>query len=450
MSNNAPRKKRLVELGPESLADALLRLAEHNDSANDLVELLIATPQENVKKFQSKITGLKRSRRFIRWGESYGFSLELMQHFELLKQGAEDPVTGCNMVAKFFETDSVTFNRCDDSSGHIGDVFRHDAAELFSAYARQCSDKEWVADLVLKLNKKDDFGVRDSLIDRAAEYLPESVIRTLIDRIQQMSDSESDQYNKRHWLHLIESLARQIRDPELYLKTRKASWDSLNANAWLDIAEVYLESGNAQTALEWLEKISDNDVVQVSRRDTLLLEVYAQLGQSGKQEDIAWKQFHNCRTVAAFDSLLHVIGNDRCDSVLQEELPKIHANKNLSLTDAAFLVDMDLVNEAGAYVLERAELLNGDYYSHLLPLAKTLEESKHPLPATVVYRALLDSILQRGKSTIYHHGVRYLKKLDRLASDIDDWKNRADHQAYVHELRQTHGKKYAFWEKYGG
>lgn len=442
------RKSRLVELGPESLADALLRLAEHNDLANDLVERLVATPRENVKKFQAKMAGLKRSRRFIRWGESYEFSLELLQHFELLKQGAEDPVTGCKMVATFFKTDDATFNRCDDSSGHVGDVFRHDATELFSAYAKQCSDKEWLADLVFEINKEDDFGVRSSLINCAADYLPETVIRSLIHRMQQMADSEPDQDDKRHWLYLIESLARQIKDPDLYVKTRQASWHSPNANAWLDIAGVYLESGDAQTALEWLEKISDNDVVQVSRRDTMLLEVYTRLGQSGKQEDIAWKQFHSYRTTTTLDSLLKVIGKDQRESVLQGELPKIHANKSLSLTDAAFLVDMGLQSEAGRYVLERTELLNGDFYYDLVPLAKTLEESDYPLPATCIYRALLDSILKRGKSTIYHHGVRYLKKLDRLASDIDDWNNRADHQTYVHELRQTHGKKYAFWEKY--
>ena len=181
----------------------------------------------------------------------------------------------------------------------------------------------------------------------------------------------------------------------------------------------------------------------------MLLEVYGHLGQSGKQEDIAWKQFHSCRTTVALDELLKVIGKDRRESVVQGELPKIHANKNLSLTDTAFLVDMGLMADAGDYVLERAELLDGDHYYYLLPLAKALEENRYPLPATAVYRALLDSILRRGKSTIYHHGVRYLKKLDRLAPDVDDWKNVADHQAYVQELRQTHGKKSAFWAKYG-
>ncbi len=448
-STNNTKRKRLVELGPESLADALLQLAGHNDTADELVERLIATPRENVRKFQAKLTGLKRSRRFIRWGESYEFSHELKQLLEVLKEGAENPAMGSKLVVKFFKCDEAIFERCDDSSGHVGDVFRYDATELFSTYAQRCSSKEWLADLVFDLNKQDPYGVRDALIHCVAEYLPESVVRYLIHRMQQTADEELDKYEKQHWLHLIESLARQIRDPELFLRTRTAYRGSLNANAWLDIAGVYLASGDAQTALEWLEKISDDDVLQTSRRDTMLLEVYGQLGQSQKQEEIAWKKFRSCRTVTALKELLEVIGKERHDTVVQEELPKIHANKNLSLTDADFLVDLSLMDEAGDYVLERAEQLDGDHYYSLLPLAKALEESGYPLPALVVYRSLLDSILRRGKSTIYHHGVRYLKKLDRLAADVDDWKNVSDHQSYVQKLRQTHGRKSAFWSKYG-
>ncbi|MDG5766054.1 hypothetical protein QA596_01160 [Balneolales bacterium ANBcel1] len=447
---NDSRKKRLAELGPDALSDALLQLAEQNDIANELVERLIATPEENVKKFKAKLAGLKRSRRFIRWGESYGFSLELQQLLEMLKEGADDPVTGSKLVAKFYECDEATLGRCDDSSGYIGDVFRYDAAEIFSTYAQRCSDKEWLADLVFDLNKHDGYGVRDALIHRASEYLPESVIRSLIHRIQQTADAESDEYHKRHWLLLIESLARQIRDPELFLKTRQASWDSLNANAWLDIAEVYLESGDAQSALGWLEKISDEDVNQVSRRDRLLLDVYGKLGKSQNQKDIAWRRFRSSRTFDGLQELLAVIGKDQYDAVLQEELPKILADSELSPTHAAFLVDLGLMEEAGDYILERAEQLNGDFYSNLLPLAKALEQAGYPLPATVVYRSLLDSILRRGKSTIYHHGVRYLKKLDRLATEVDDWKKVHDHQAYVRELRERHGRKTSFWGKYEG
>jgi hypothetical protein len=36
----------------ESLAEALLELAEQSDAADDLVERLLATPSENIQRFK--------------------------------------------------------------------------------------------------------------------------------------------------------------------------------------------------------------------------------------------------------------------------------------------------------------------------------------------------------------------------------------------------------------
>lgn len=94
-----------------------------------------------------------------------------------LKSGVDDPITGVELVAAFYEADSTIFEMCDDSSGNIGDVFRHDAKEFFVDYASRCSDKEKIADIILKVNQKDNYGIRDTLIDCAGECLPEEVIR---------------------------------------------------------------------------------------------------------------------------------------------------------------------------------------------------------------------------------------------------------------------------------
>jgi hypothetical protein len=40
------KKQQLIELGAGALADALLELASRDDSASDLVDRMIATPEE--------------------------------------------------------------------------------------------------------------------------------------------------------------------------------------------------------------------------------------------------------------------------------------------------------------------------------------------------------------------------------------------------------------------
>ncbi len=243
------KKRRLADLGAEALADAFLELATHDDAADDLVERLIATPKENINRFKKKLSSLKRSRRFIQWGESAAFAHELETLLQDLKTGVDDPCLGAELSVAFYETDKGVLGNCDDSSGHVGDVYRFDAKELFIGYAQCCGAKDWLANLVIKLSLKDDYGVRDTLIDCAVEYLPEPNIRVMIQKLQGLADKEKEEYQKRHWFHLVESLARQIKDAPLFEKTRIASWGKLSTAACVDIAQVYLENGDARTSL---------------------------------------------------------------------------------------------------------------------------------------------------------------------------------------------------------
>ena len=136
------RKQKLIDLGAETLAQALLDIAVSSDAADDLIERLIATPDENVQRFKKKLAGLKRSRRFIDWRSSSGFARDLEMLLQDVKAGVTDPLTGVKLVAAFYETDESVFDRCDDSSGRVGDVFRFDAKELFMEYASCCPDKD--------------------------------------------------------------------------------------------------------------------------------------------------------------------------------------------------------------------------------------------------------------------------------------------------------------------
>jgi hypothetical protein len=310
------RKQKLMDLGVEHLADALLELAVQSDAAGDMVERLIATPKGNIQRFKKKLSGLKYSQHFIDWRASAGFARELEVFLKNLKAGVSDPLTGVALVAAFYETDSGVLGHCDDSSGHVGDVFRYDAKELFVDYASRCPDKDKVAGTILKLNRKDGYGVRDALIDCAGECLPESSIRTMISALQKLADDESDEYKMRHHLRLIESLARQIKDAKLFEQTRIASWENLSTAALIDIARVYLESGDVQTAYSWLGKIPEDETYQASERDKLLLEIYRRLGDDKKLTELQYRIFRLYRSTETLQELLDVIGNDRRDEVI--------------------------------------------------------------------------------------------------------------------------------------
>ncbi len=271
----------------------------------------------------------------------------------------------------------------------------------------------------------------------------------MILRLQELSDSESDQSDRRHWYHQIESLAQQIKDAPLFEKTRRASWGTTSTASRIDIAEAYFESGDPQTALSWLQRISEEEAFQENERDELYLKVFGQMGDHEGQSEVAWQIFRRSRSARTLDQLVAVQGEDRRDEVVEGEVLEILRDQALSYVDAAFLTEIARFDAVGTYLVDRADKLDGDYYDRLLPIAEVMEATAHPLAASVVYRALLESILKKARSKIYHYAVRYLKKLDLLAGTVPDWGQIDDHKTYFDQMQAKHKRKTSFWSKYG-
>jgi hypothetical protein len=109
-----------------------------------------------------------------------------------------------------------------------------------------------------------------------------------------------------------------------------------------------------------------------------------------------------------------------------------------------FLVTWPALDQAAHLVLARANELNGNFYEVLAPAAAALE-TKHPLAATVLRRALIDFALERNRTKRYQHAARHLEECESLAYQIDDFGRFETHEAYVKRLKAQHGRKSAFW-----
>ena len=442
------KRDKLIALGPEKLADALLAMAGNYDEVDELVERLVATPEEKVKRFKAKLNGLKRSRRFIDWREAGAFAGKLSGLLADLEEGLEDGKTGVELTARFFECDRAVFERCDDSSGMVGDVFRHDAAKLFARFAAECPDKKWLAKRIVKLFGNNDYGARDYLLESAARFLPEDNLRGLVDKFRQLGEEEKNEYQQRSWYRGVEELADQLGDALLFEKARLAAWGEPGTAACLDIAAVYLKNGEPQTALAWINRDKEPGSFMADERDKLLQAIYTELGESEKVEKIAWKRFCAHRSERSLEELLTVIGVEKKETVIAEQAREILAEKRFRESDAGFLLQTACLDQAENYLLQSVEQFNGDFYGSILPLAQNMEKAERHLAASMLYRALLDSILKRGQTKTYPHGIRYLKKLDTLASAVSNWQQFPSHEIYKKLLRLAHGRKHSFWGKY--
>ncbi len=403
---------------------------------------------ESIKRIKAQLAGQKRGRRFIDYRESGSYARKLEALVCEIDRLVEDPRLGVELVAAFIETDSAVLGRADDSNGSIGDVYSTDACDIFLRYATQCKDKAWLCDLLLRLYEHDEYCVRDSLIANAACFLPEPMLRGLVDEFWSLAEQMSDDYQRFHWLLGIEAIARQLKDARLFEQACLAKWPELPTTGCLDIAEVHFESGDANSALKWLERVPHDETFKADERDRLLLKITVELGFRDKAEEVAWRIFRRCRDGDTLELLLKVVGPEKREQIIHGETEAILRLAELSYSDVVFLIDMERLDDAERCVTERYEQLDGDYYTQLLPWAKVFETHGRPIVTCLIYRALLASILGRGQSRYYHHGVRYLRKLDELAPKVSDWGELVSHPEYMSNLLLDHKRKVSFWARY--
>lgn len=402
-----------------------------------------------VRQFKAALSRIKRRTKFITWRESGAYSNELSSILLDLKEAARDPRTGVELVASFFRADENIFNMCDDSSGNVGQVFTFDACDLFAHYSAQCSDKPWLTGVLLDIQREDNYGVRDCLIDAASRFLPEPEIRSIIDRLWILSDAETSIYDKRHWLYRIESLARQIHDAPLFERAMRASVEGeIHLRGCITLAEVYLESGDAPTAVKWLGFLPTDAGHLAQERDDLLLAIHDKLGNRREAADTAWRIFRRFRHESTFNSLLKHIGPHDREHLIDEETRMILESEKLSYSDTRFLIWLGHADDAESHLLSHVNEIDGNRYGDILPIGDLMEQAGKYLVASLLYRALLESILARAISKYYTHGVRYLRKLDALAPNVGNWRQFLTHENYQARLEKLHARKSSFWERY--
>lgn len=150
----------------------MVESAVYDDRVRDFAERMASSPQENVGRVNDKIEILK-SREFAHYGDEVNrMWVELQALGQDIKAAASDPVVGLELVAAVFRIDGAIMNNCDDSLDEIGSFFTDDLTEIFVSLASSFRNKEWIRDLVIELCRNDEYGVREKLLDRVAEYLP--------------------------------------------------------------------------------------------------------------------------------------------------------------------------------------------------------------------------------------------------------------------------------------
>ena len=167
------------------------------------------------------------------------------------------------------------------------------------------------------------------------------------------------------------------------------------------------------------------------------------LGRGDEAQALRWGRFERELDAPMLRTFLAKLPDFEDEEALQRALDHAEAFPQPHRA-LAFLAGWPDLRRAAALVVARPAIWQGDQYAVLAPVAEALAQ-QHPRAATILYRRLLDSILETGRSAAYPHGARYLAELDALAERLAAGDVEPNPQAYRAALRQAHGRKHGFW-----
>lgn len=441
------RKQKLMNLGTEALADLLLELAGKVEKVDDRINQLVAPTNKTIQRFRQKIAAINNNTQFIGYTQLFEFARVLEDILEDLSVSDVDPCIALELVGEFFETDIAVFENSDDD-GIIGDVYLGPAKDLFVTYANACPDTEKVGSLLLHLYSNDDYGARDSLMKHITDSYTKPVIAALQKQLKTLIANEQDAKKKKTYISLLQSVLEQVQQADLYEDALQGKDVDLQPSEILKVVQTLLERDEVEASHAWIKKIPQSSSSPTSEIEKLLKEIYAKQGDSENLIALHYKNFKRLRTLSSFQELLNVTGEEKREAILAQELVLINENPDFDAYNAQFLSDVAMFDELEAYVFARVEQLDGSSYYCLPQVAEALVKRKRYLAATMIYRSLLDSMMEKAYAKSYHHGVDYLHAMDTFSPLIKDWKGYPTHNAFKVKLLLDNKRKTSFWNQY--
>jgi len=443
------RKQKLMNLGLEALADLLLDMAGNNEKVNDRINQLVAPALANIQRCRRKIAAIKNNTQFIGYAQIHSLAVLLEEVLEDLKSSVSDPCIGLKLVAEFFETDSAVFENSDDD-GIIGDVYLGPAKDLFFAYAHACPEKENVVSLWVQVYIHDEYGARSSLMEHITDSFDTPVINLLQDKLLALIANGQDEKKKQAYETLLRSVRNQAKAAALFEDALQGKHVDLLPLEILRVSQTLLERNEVEAAYAWIKKMPKGQGTNSHTHEieNILKKIYTRQGDFASLIDLHYKNFKANRTLSCFQELLEVVGEGKREEILAQELALITADPRFDSHTAKFLADVGLVDELEAYVFARVEKLDGSSYYSLPDVAEALAKQERYLAASLIFRCLLDSMMEHAYAKSYHHGVDYLNALDKVSPLIKDWKTYPTHNAYKVRLLQANKRKTSFWNQY--
>lgn len=461
---------KLKDLGVDKLAQLVLEEAERNAGFRRQVKTALAGksgPEAMAKLIDRRLSGLTRATSFIEWDKTRAFADDLRSFIDTLASelGAAAPRLAIDRLLRFISTHEQVFERVDDSSGRVQDVY-YQAIYAAGDLAQKLTTPEAdvLPEKIMAALGESSHGYLTDITKAVAPHIPldslarwDADLKTAIKQreVEEAAQGSDDWFYSMtsQWAAMRQIIASARGDLDLLIALEVKKKPHMQDT--LGIAAQLLAAGRNAEALDWVRKLgrrtfdqTDGDLAPA--RVFLEAQILDAKGDKAAAQTVRWSCFE-----------LHLSAD-----ILREFLKQLPDFEDLEAEERAHYLALETAKPEVAlqFFLDwprhdlAAQLIamhphrwdGGDWY--ILPKVAALLEHDYPLAATILYRTLLNNILDRARSKAYGHGAKYLGKLDLLACEEDPSppSGMVDHATYYAKLQKAHPRKSAFWARVGG
>ncbi len=462
-------------MGAEQLGSFIIEIYGINKNIDKRIKALLA--QTGASAFVNQLTvsikSLRHQREYIDYRESSELAAEIEQRItDIMSLQTTEPYVCLKLIELLIDTANNSLGRCDDSNGEVGNVYRSLSSHWLSiagicyqlekqqapAEKKQLASK-WQQN-VKALVKKNDYGTMDNLLSNANQLFTKIDVLTLIKDYQTQYDDcinnqglDADDYKVINIAIYLEELAMASGDVALYerIYLQVNTSGTPNAIQIEDMLAFFYEQQAFDRALYYLNEVwqSDNRYDQISRLDWLIT-IYEAMGALKQKLATMGAVFELDPTPMRLKAILAIVPTQD-KTIWQQKALKLAKQEEDIIQKLHLLLELGEIELLDSTAITAATTLaQSRYYYSLTELLDKIPSGAY-LSKVVIYRSLLNDILDSNRNKDYDHAANYYKQLQQLdktfTKDKVSYEGLVNHKDYDDCLQDNHSKKCSFWKR---
>lgn len=473
MAKNTLNAANLEKLGPERLAALIMDLVQGSAALQRRARMELSAaqgPKEIAADLRKRFVSLRRSTSHVDWRKQKALVKDLAGLLTMIETGIapQDPDEAFDLLWSFLQLAPSIHARMDDSNGVVGDVMRAAMTQIATLSPRLTAPPARLAERILDAVAEAGYGEFDGITPALAEALGADGLNHLkqittawaaapppaqeVAQYRHFGRSSPLETARRHRHStgsvILADIADLQGDVDAYMARYSAEQLTLGTIA-PDVARRLINANRLDQALDILQRARAADAQKTFRPSRYALdEVYEdclhRMGRLDALKAHLWTTFQQTLLPSSLRKYLKLLPD--FEDVEAEEKALTHAAAHPQLGAAIhFLLSWPDHRRLAKLVMARANHLDGDAYETLTAAADALEHD-HPLPATLLRRAMILDTLDGNKTRRYTHAARLLADCRSCAMAVEDFADVPSHERFLATLRQKHGRKYGFWD----